>query len=130
MTADALGQSISQLKQGGAGLSLAQFEQALQNQGQQDFGPSTGEFLQQYRANEQITSNYSASNQLDPSYHYMNSIEQDQFEQEAAYPMMNRGEDIYDSQAGAYIEPEPIRSVSMEDPPKHEVTSIHGIIFL
>ena len=124
LTADALGQSISQLKQGGGGLSLAQFEQALQSQGQQDFGPSTGEFLQQYRANEQITSNYSASNQLDPSYHYVNSIEQDQFVQEAAYPMMNREEDIYDSQAGAYIEPEPIRSVSMEDPPKHEVTSI------
>jgi flagellar biosynthesis protein FlhG len=32
--------------------------------------------------------------------------------------------EVYDSQVDSYIEPEPINVISMEDPPRHEVTAI------
>lgn len=101
LTASALERSISQLNQKPKGISLADFEQALQKQRESSdasLSPSTGEFIQQYQAHESV------------AYH--------------SDPNFNDPEGIYDSQAGAYIEPEPIGAVSMEDPPRHEVTSI------
>ncbi len=43
---------------------------------------------------------------------------------QADLPSINEDHEVYDSQAGAYVEPEPFHVVTMEDPPPHEVTSI------
>ena len=120
LTADSLGQSIEQLKQNKGGMSLAQFEQALHNQGEQELIPSTGEFLRQYQAHDQSSTHYP---NLTP-YPPMNLPGQDSGAREVSHMHLSRDEEVFDSQDGAYIEPEPIRTVSMDDPPRHEVTSI------